>query len=67
MAPRGEVGILVATIGIATVVNGTPILSDSLFAVVVFMSIATTLIAPPLLVRAFKKKHQTEGAEAPAE
>ena len=50
MSPRGEVGIIVASIGL-----GVGILNDSLFAVVVFMSIATTLIAPPLLQRAFRR------------
>lgn len=49
MSPRGEVGIIVASIGL-----GVGVLTESLFAVVVFMSIATTLIAPPLLTRAFR-------------
>lgn len=50
MSPRGEVGIIVASIGLSV-----GVLTESLYAVVVFMSIATTLIAPPLLVRAFRK------------
>lgn len=50
MSPRGEVGIIVASIGLSV-----GVLDDSLFAVVVFMSIATTLIAPPLLVKAFRR------------
>jgi Kef-type K+ transport system membrane component KefB len=49
MSPRGEVGIIVASIGLSV-----GVLTESLYAVVVFMSIATTLIAPPLLVRAFR-------------
>jgi hypothetical protein len=32
------------------------VVSPGVFAVVVFMSLATTLIAPPLLAYAFKKK-----------
>jgi Kef-type K+ transport system membrane component KefB len=55
MSPRGEVGIIVASIGL-----GVGVLTESLFSVVVFMSIATTLIAPPLLVRAFQRKESTE-------
>ncbi|MBI0583246.1 MAG: cation:proton antiporter [Methanomassiliicoccus sp.] len=51
MSPRGEVGIIVASIGLSV-----GVLTESLFSVVVFMSIATTLIAPPLLVRAFQRK-----------
>jgi Kef-type K+ transport system membrane component KefB len=54
MSPRGEVGIIVASIGLSV-----GILNDSLFAVVVFMSIATTLIAPPLLQRAFRRAMPT--------
>jgi Kef-type K+ transport system membrane component KefB len=46
MVPRGEVGIIVAGIGSATGVVG-----DQLFAVIVGMSILTTLAAPPVLRR----------------
>lgn len=44
MVPRGEVGIVVAQIGIAIAV-----ISDSLYGVVLMMAVATTLIAPPFL------------------
>ena len=44
MVPRGEVGIIVAGIGRVTGVVG-----DELFAVIVGMSILTTLLVPPLL------------------
>jgi Kef-type K+ transport system membrane component KefB len=44
MVPRGEVGIIVAGIGKASGVVGTEI-----FAVVVGMSVLTTLLVPPLL------------------
>lgn len=47
MVPRGEVGIIVAEIGL---VAGA--FDDRLFAIVVMMSILTTLVAPPLLRRA---------------
>ncbi|MCL2143426.1 MAG: cation:proton antiporter [Methanomassiliicoccaceae archaeon] len=57
MIPRGEVGIIVATIGVAIMVDGSPAMSGDLFAVVIMMSIVTTLIAPFLLSRAFKKKY----------
>lgn len=46
MVPRGEVGIIVASIGAAAGVVG-----DELFAVIVAMSIATTLAVPPVLRR----------------
>jgi Kef-type K+ transport system membrane component KefB len=49
MVPRGEVGLVVASIG-----AGIGAISDDVFSVVVFMSIATTLIAPPFLVLLFR-------------
>lgn len=44
MVPRGEVGIVVAQIGMAMAV-----ISDSLYGIVLMMAVATTLIAPPFL------------------
>lgn len=49
MVPRGEVGLVVASIG-----SGIGAISGDMFSVVVFMSIATTLIAPPLLVLLYR-------------
>jgi Kef-type K+ transport system membrane component KefB len=46
MVPRGEVGIIVAGIG-----RDVGVVDAELFALIVAMSIATTLIAPPLLAR----------------
>ncbi len=44
MVPRGEVGIVVAQIGL-----GMAVISGSLYGVVLIMVVATTLIAPPFL------------------
>ena len=44
MVPRGEVGIVVAQIGLSL-----GVIDVRLYAVVLFMAVATTLIAPPLL------------------
>lgn len=44
MVPRGEVGIVVAQIGL-----GMAVINDSLYGVVLMMAVATTLIAPPFL------------------
>ncbi|MEY4167992.1 MAG: hypothetical protein RIR52_1816 [Acidobacteriota bacterium] len=49
MVPRGEVGIVVAQIGL-----GLHVISDGVYGVVLFMAIATTLIAPPFLARLFR-------------
>jgi Kef-type K+ transport system membrane component KefB len=48
MVPRGEVGMVVAQIGLNLGVIG-----HSIYAIIIFMSVATTLIAPPLLKLAF--------------
>jgi Kef-type K+ transport system membrane component KefB len=48
MIPRGEVGMVVAQIGL-----GYGILSHASYGVVVFMSVASTMIAPPLLKLAY--------------
>lgn len=44
MVPRGEVGIVVAQIGL-----GLAVINQSLYGVVLVMAVATTLIAPPFL------------------
>ena len=49
MVPRGEVGMVVAQIGLALGVIPKPV-----YGVVVFMAIATTLIAPPLITMAYR-------------
>ncbi|MGQ9583387.1 MAG: cation:proton antiporter [Thermoplasmatota archaeon] len=50
MVPRGEVGIIIAMVGLS--LHTIP---NSMFSVVVFMSVATTLAAPPLLVWALAR------------
>jgi len=49
MMPRGEVGIVVAQIGLSL-----GVIDARLFAVVLFMAVATTLIAPPMLTALVK-------------
>ena len=49
MVPRGEVGMVVAQLGLAA-----GIVSQQIYAVVVFMAVFTTLAAPPLLNAAYK-------------
>jgi Kef-type K+ transport system membrane component KefB len=58
MVPRGEVGMVVAQIGL-----GMGAMAPAIYGVVVLMSIATTLIAPPLLKLAF----ENAPADAPEE
>ncbi|HKM09890.1 MAG TPA: cation:proton antiporter [Candidatus Methanomethylophilaceae archaeon] len=52
MIPRAEVGLIIASIGFA----GGYLTAD-MNAAIVLMSVITTIIAPPLLKRGFKKKY----------
>lgn len=49
MVPRGEVGMVVAQLGLSLGVIEKPV-----YGVVVFMAVATTLVAPPLLAFSFR-------------
>jgi Kef-type K+ transport system membrane component KefB len=51
MVPRGEVGIVVAQIGL-----GLGVISPPFFAAVLFMAIAATLIAPSFIKWAFAEE-----------
>ncbi len=52
MVPRGEVGIIIASIGLTS-----GILDNELYSVIVMMAVATTIIAPPILSSVFKRKY----------
>jgi len=58
MIPHGEVGMVVAQIGL-----GLGVMPQSVYGIIVFMSVATTLIAPPLLKIAFRGVVPTGYAE----
>lgn len=58
MIPRGEVGMVVAQLGLTM-----GVLSQPIYAVVVLMAVATTIIAPPLL----KLVYRGADAESPVE
>jgi Kef-type K+ transport system membrane component KefB len=49
MTPRGEVGMVVAQIGL-----GFGVIPTRVYGVVVFMAVATTILAPPMLNLAFR-------------
>ena len=55
MMPRGEVGIIIASIGYTS-----GVMSADLYGVVVIMSVLTTIIAPPILSVLFKRKYKEE-------
>lgn len=62
MIPRGEVGMVVAQIGLTMGVISRPI-----YGVVVAMAVATTILTPPLLALVFRKTPRPERAAAGGE
>jgi Kef-type K+ transport system membrane component KefB len=71
MIPRGEVGLIFASIGAALMLSGYPVVSSSTYSAVVIMVILTTLVTPPLLkvslARGDRRKvaSATEGQRVP--
>jgi Kef-type K+ transport system membrane component KefB len=53
MIPRGEVGMVVAQIGLAM-----GVVTQNIYGVVVFMAVGTTIVAPPLLKLAFRESRR---------
>jgi len=58
MIPRGEVGMVVAQIGLKM-----GVMAQAVYGIIVFMSVMTTLIAPPLLKAAFRGEERAAEAE----
>lgn len=50
MAPRGEVGLIFATIGLSL-----GVIADGVYSVVIIMVILTTLLTPPILTKLLKR------------
>jgi len=49
MIPRGEVGLIFASIGLGLTLNGERIVDEGIYSAVVIMVIFTTLVTPPAL------------------
>ena len=67
MVPRGEVGMIVASIGLSM-----GVISSDLYSIVIFMVIVTTLLTPPVLAKMIskgfvKKKEEEEVEEIPVD
>jgi Kef-type K+ transport system membrane component KefB len=66
MVPRGEVGMIVASIGL-----GMGVISSDLYSIVIFMVVVTTLLTPPVLAQIIHKqllkKKQEEAEELPVD
>ena len=61
MIPRGEVGLIFATIGLST-----GVLDDDLYAALLLVVLVTTVLAPPLLKARLRTLNRRRGDEAAA-
>lgn len=55
MVPRGEVGLIFASIGLALSINGSALFTPSIYSALVATMMLTTLAAPPLLKWSLKR------------
>ncbi|MFN7920331.1 MAG: cation:proton antiporter [Bryobacteraceae bacterium] len=55
MIPRGEVGLIFASMGAALEVGGAPVLSPALVSAMIVMVMLTTMMTPPLLKWSFER------------
>ena len=55
MIPRGEVGLIFASIGASLMLHGQPIIDSATYGAVVIMVVLTTLVTPPLITWRFSR------------
>ncbi len=60
MIPRGEVGLIFASLGRGLRLHGQPILDATTYATIVLMVMATTLVTPPLLRWSLRRRRLAE-------
>jgi Kef-type K+ transport system membrane component KefB len=66
MVPRGEVGLIFASIGLGLMIGGEPIVDEGIFSAVVIMVIVTTMATPPALKWSLTRGERRAAREAPA-
>lgn len=62
MIPRGEVGLIFASMGLGLTLNGEPIVDTAIYSAVVLMVILTTLATPPVLRWSLLRREQHQRA-----
>ena len=62
MVPRGEVGLIFASVGANLTLNGRPIISGELFSAIVAMVIVTTMLTPPALKWSFGRRRSVSSS-----
>jgi Kef-type K+ transport system membrane component KefB len=55
MVPRGEVGLIFANVGARIHVGGEPIIAAGVYAAIVLMVMASTVVTPPWLAQRIRK------------
>jgi Kef-type K+ transport system membrane component KefB len=65
MVPRGEVGLIFASIGMSLTIGGMPVVSPAIYSAIVIMVILTTMAAPPALKWSLGRRSEGGGATAP--
>lgn len=61
MIPRGEVGLIFASLGLTLTIGGKPVVDPSLYAALVAMVLATTVMTPPLLAWSMRRRGRVQG------
>jgi Kef-type K+ transport system membrane component KefB len=61
MIPRGEVGLIFASLGSTLMLHHQAVLSKTTFSALVLMVMLTTFITPPLLKFAFDRNGKSHG------
>jgi Kef-type K+ transport system membrane component KefB len=65
MIPRGEVGLIFASIGAALVLGGERIIDATTYSAVIIMVLLTTLVTPPLLKWSLRPRYPAGEGGAP--
>jgi Kef-type K+ transport system membrane component KefB len=64
MVPRGEVGLIFASIGATLTVAGERVITPATYSAVVIMVIVTTLVTPPALKWSLSRKQRRRHPKA---
>ena len=64
MIPRGEVGLIFASVGAGLRLDGMPIIGPASFSAVIMMVIATTLVTPPALKWSLERANMSPRSRA---
>ncbi|HYQ89429.1 MAG TPA: cation:proton antiporter [Candidatus Binatia bacterium] len=67
MVPRGEVGLIFASVGVALTIGGRPVIPPGIYAALVLMVIVTTLVTPAALKWSLERGGGTAPAPTPGD